>query len=255
MSIDIQSFLGAVERILERQVKDSFPRYWDENSITLNILKEFETVLNTVRINGFKRRMQIDWKAFKLARPAESKFGDVAFLVSINYQDGDRIEGAAFLEAKKRERDRTRFGAMRTGQFKRIRKHAPSSMALLYDYEDITQFANTQGFAQGWNGLVLKPCTCSVVVPLNTILSVKKRNTALYKFSIPFSYQLFFRYFQGFDLEFGEQPRKIAKGYATKLGAPTYLVTVSVAYGKTEPLRDTSFNREIFKNMNETQYR
>jgi hypothetical protein len=249
LDLTVQSFLHEFEKILTKQVKDSFPRYWDENTITFNILREFETSLSVVHIKDSRQRMQIEWKAFKIGRPTENKYGDVAFLVNINYQDGDRIEGAAFLEAKKRERDRTRFGAMKTGQLKRIRKHAPSSMVLLYDYEDITQFADTGAFTEGWKGLVLKPCTCSVVVPSNTILSVQKKNTTLYKFSIPFSYQLFFRYLQGFDLEFGEQPKKIAKGYATKLGAPTYLVIVSVAYGKTEPLREISFNGELFRNI------
>jgi len=238
-----------MERILQEQVKNSFPIYWDEDFITLNVLREIERKLNVVNIKGFRRRMKIEWTAFKLSGKNENKFGDVALLTNISYQDGDRIEGVAFLEAKKRSKNQTKFEAIKTAQLKRIYKNAPSSMALLFDYEDVTQFADTGAFAETWSWLVWKPCTCSVVVPINTILSVHKKDTTLYKFSIPFSYQLFFRYFQGFDLEFRESSIKTAKGYAADKGVPTYLVVVSVGFGTAEPFRDVNFNRNLFSKM------
>lgn len=205
--------------------------------------------MNFVEIEGLKREMKINWTAFKLRGKNENKFGDIALLVNIHYHDGDNLEGVAFLEAKKRNKNQTKFGAVKTAQLKRIYKNAPSSMMLLFDYEDITQFIETGIFLERWNWLVLKPCTCSVVVPINTILHVRKKDTTLYKFSIPFSYQLFFRYFQGFDLEFRELPIKIAKGYAAHKGVPTYLVIVSIGFGIAEPFRDINFNTDLFSKI------
>jgi hypothetical protein len=198
-----------------------------------------------------KQKMRIEWTAFKLSgKKVESKFGDIALLTKLNYQDGDTLEGVAFLEAKKRNRNKTTFGAIRTNQLKRIRKNAPSSVALLYDYTDITDFADTGIFKNTRQWLIRKPCTCSVIVPIRTVLHVGKKDMSLYKFSIPFSYQLLFRYFQGFDLEFGEMPINAAKGYySAKFGAPTYLVIVSVGFGKAEPVTDIDFNRDLFRKM------
>jgi len=247
--LDAELFLLEVERILQEQVKNSFPTDWDEDFITMNTLREIRKKLNIVKIKGFKRGMKIEWTCFKLGRPPEKKFGDVALLMNISYQDGDKIEGVAFLEAKKRTIGKIKFEAMKTAQLKRICRNAPSSMTLLFDYEDVTQFANTEAFSERWSWLVLKPCTCSVVVPINTILSVGKKDTTLYKFSLPFSYQLFFRYFQGFDLEFRESSIKIAKGYAIKKGVPKYLMVISVAFGTAEPFRDIDFNRNLFSEM------
>lgn len=242
----IEALLTNLEKILQQHVKGNFPIDWDENFITRSILKEFRNELNSVKIRGLKRRMQIEWLPFKLQGIPERKFGDIALLINISYQDGDRIEGVAFLEAKKRSANSVKFDAMKITQLRKIYRNAPNSVALLYDYEDITQFVNTSTKSTINHWYEWKPCTCSVVVPTGIISTIKKRDTSLYKFSIPFSYQLFFRYFHGFDLEFREKQKKIAKGYAKRKGLPTYLVVVSVAFGKVEPYRDIIFNRNRF---------
>lgn len=243
------SFLTEVERILQEEVKNSFPVNWDEDFITRSILRELGKRLNNAEIKDFKRRMTIEWTAFKQSGKPENKFGDVALLVNITYYDSDRIEGVAFLEAKKRSKNHTKFEAMEFAQLKRIHKNTPSSMALLFDYEDVTQFAHTEIFSERRSWLTWKPSTCTVVVPINNILSVRKKDITLYKFSLPFSYQLFFRYFQGFDLELRKSPIRIAKGYANEKGVPRYLVVISVAFGAEEPFRDIVFNRDLFSKI------
>lgn len=245
--MNVRMLLTGLETVLMSQVKDNFPTDWDEDFITRSILKELRKKLKSVRIHGLKNRMKIEWSAFKLQGIPERKFGDIALLVNIKYHDGDRIEGVAFLEAKKRSRNKTKFGAMKVKQLRKIFRNSPRSMALLYDYDDITQFANIGLDSSIYNWYEWKPCTCSVVVPINTILSLKKKDITLYKFSLPFSYQLFFRYFHGFDLEFQKKPINIAKGYAEEIGLPRYLAVVSIAFGRSEPYRDIGFNRNRFE--------
>ena len=248
LRIDIREFLLELEMILQEHVKNNYPIDWDEDFITRSILKGIRNRLGSVVVKDLKERMRIEWLPYKLMGRPENKFGDIAILVNIRYQDGDQIEGVAFLEAKKRDINKTRFGAIRIGQLKRIIRNAPSSMVLLYDYDDITQFANfkPKSSVRGlFEWLELKPCTSSVVVPTSIVAHKKKKDTTLYKFSLPFSYQIVFRYFQGFDLEFRETPIKIAKGYASEKGLPTYLVVVSITYGRAEP-QVVDFNRNRF---------
>ncbi len=85
-----------------------------------------------------------------------------------------------------------------------------------------------------------------MTVPIKTILAIEKSDTSIYKFSVPFSQQLLFRYFQAFDLEFREAPIRIVKGFASKLGCPKYLAVVSVGMEEVQPSRDISFNRDVF---------
>ena len=246
----VQKFLIELELILREQVRDHFPVDWDEDTITRNILKGLRTKLKSVKISGLKSSMKIIWSAFKITGKPETRFGDVALLVNITHQDGDRIEGVAFLEAKKRDIDTTKFGAMKIPQVVRICGNAPRSMALLYDYEDVTQFANPHPklfILEDW--FEWKPCTCSVVVPANIIVDTKRTDTRLYKFALPFSYQLFFRYFHGFDLEFEKESIDIAKGYAPSKGLPTYLIVACVAFGKAEPFMDIPFERNSFTEL------
>jgi hypothetical protein len=232
-------------------VKENYRADWDEDFITRSILKGIRQQLHFTKVVGFKDRVRVEWIPYKLSGKAENKFGDIAILVKISYRDGDEIEGVAFLEAKKRKPGNEKFEALKFEQLKRIRRYAPSLMALLYDYNDITQFTDFDPNAdERYWGWYYKPCTYAVVVPSNIVIHMKKRDTTLYKFSLPFSYQLIFRYFNGLDLEFGKAPIEIAKGYRIDKGLPTYLVAVSITYGKAEP-EPVNFNRELFSKIEE----
>ena len=254
LELDKEQFLIGVESILENEVKRSYPRYWDENTITLNILRAFETLLHNVNLVDISPQvLKIKWQAFKLGGNPHYTFGDVALLVNIRYQDKDAIEGVAFIEAKKKEPKHTIFKKMKMQQLRKISRHAPSATVLLYDYNDITDFAAMNLLPvslQKINGLFWKPCTYAVSVPMKTVLVSKKNDTSLYKFSLPFSYQLLFRYFQSFDLDFRQRPIQIAKGFvASQFGAPKYLVVAALGFGEAEPTEEISFNRELFRTI------
>jgi len=244
--MDAEILLTKLEMILRENVADNFPQYWDENHITLSILKEFGRALNMVKIDDFGRKMKIEWNAFKLKGKNETKFGDVAILVNVVHYDGDRMEGVAFLEAKKRYPRGVEFTSINQDQVSRILKNAPRSMALLYDYDGVTQFADIEGKSKRWEWFEWKRCTCCVTVPMNILSVLNKKDITLYKFSLPFSYQLVFRYFQGFDLEFEKQPVAIAKGFSREMGTPTYLVIASLSQGRHEPDKSIEYNSEIY---------
>lgn len=240
-------FLTELEGILEEQTTDNYPEDWDEDFITRSILKEMRNRLTPVTVFGLRQRMKIKWFAYKQAGTQERNFGDIALLVEIQYQGGDRVEGVAFFEAKKRSVNKTVFSEIRFPQLRRINRNATHSMVLLYDYEDITQFADFNArMGYPWSWFEWKACTYSVVVPISIVLNKNKKDTSLYKFSLPLSYQLFFRHFQGFDLEFQRKTIDIAKGYDKQKGTPKYLVIASIALGKAEPYTDISFNRDAF---------
>jgi len=182
--------------------------------------------------------MKILWTAYKQKGTSERTFGDIALYIKIAYQDGDKLEGVAFLEAKKRYENKITFDAIKPNQLKRIYKHAPHSMILLYDYEEIIR--------KTFWWVLLPVRTHTVIVPLNVVLPTEKKDMTLYKFSSPFSYQLCFRYFKGRDLEFSKEAIQTAQGFMQKRGMPKNLITISIAYGRAEIDREFEINREMY---------
>ena len=78
------------------------------------------------------------------------------------------------------------------------------------------------------------PVTKFVTIPINKSLKAKHKNEKLYKLSLPFSYQLDYRYLNGFDLNFDDEILDQIKGDFNKnyevleLHAPLYLIYISI---------------------------
>lgn len=246
----IIEFCNEIENIINEQILNNYHYNWDEDFITRSILQEFRNKFKRIKIEGFRDPIHIKCSLYKFTGTPEKVFGDIALIIKLQYMDGDIIEGVAFLEAKKRYKNTKNFKALKFHQLNKILKRAPHSMVLLYDYKRIINFVTNNIF----NIISFPPGFLyshrsnihSVIVPTNIVTNIAKRNTSLYKFSLPLSWQLCFRYLNGFDLEFQVEAIKIAKGYIKKIGAPKYLLAISVAPIKIEHLEEPNFNREVY---------
>lgn len=106
-------FLDYVERCLEEYVRGSFPRNWDEDFITRNVLKALRNLghefsLNTVSFSSLtwfrlsqSCKIQVEWDLYKLTGKTEKHFGDIAIYVISAFPNKIRMEGVAFAKAKK----------------------------------------------------------------------------------------------------------------------------------------------------------
>lgn len=249
MSFDIIEFTGWLEHVIRGSIGTVSGHEWDEDFITLNLLRDIRSELSGSRFTGRDSRSSIDWQIYKLKGTFENNYGDIALVVNINYKDGTSINGAAFLEAKKRDWRKTTFSAMNTPQAKRILKNAPRSQYLLYDYEEITNFLNGSLYLEEISPFYHKrrlqvsfaPVTRAVCIPLNLAVATAFKDTILYRHGVPLSQMLSTRYFQGLDLEFDDQAKQIATGFLTKFGLPKYVVKVDISTnevdGKDQDLR------------------
>lgn len=236
-------FLCTIEKIVRKSVRGNYPRDWDEDFITRSLLKSLRTTFGgQTRIHfdnpfllpplivPFPRRLsvidgyelQVEWDAYKMTGAGENKFGDVAILVAIRYPDGDKIEGVAFLEAKKRYKNGSNFRAVDFQQLKRINARAPRASVLLYDFRP--------SYGHWWR-------TYAVIAPMDLVIATQKKDTSLYKFSTPFSVRIL-RHLLGFCLEHADEPLRIAKGYQTEYDAPLYLLVLRVGMGVQPPSGD-----------------
>ncbi|MBD2773702.1 hypothetical protein [Iningainema tapete] len=241
--IEIQRFYAKLEQMLRQEVKDCFPYDWHEDYITRRIMSEYRKKFKTIQmLDAFSTSLKIESSSYKLTGKNENKFGDIAFIVRIQYPD-KYLEGVAFLEAKKIHQVEYSFDAIRDEQLKRIASNAPHSSLLMYDHRPIHQyfpFLTESIFS------LLEQYTHTAVIPINLVNSINEKNEKLYRFSLPFSYQIIFRYLRGLDLEFSPEALKIAKGYNRQLGTPQYVVVISVAYGEVNNPDFQEVNNNIF---------
>lgn len=236
MESELIEFTGKIEHVIRTSISNVSGHEWDEDFITLNLLRDLRNALSGIKLVGRDRKSDINWQAYKLKGTYENNFGDIALVVNINYNDGTDLHGAAFLEAKKRDWRKTTFSAMKIPQAKRILKHAPRSQYLLYDYEEITNFLSGSLYSEEMHhyyyrrgGLLpYSEITRAVCVPLNLAVETADKDTLLYRHGLPLSLMLSNRYFQGLDLEFDEISKKVATGFLNKFGLPKFVVKIDI---------------------------
>jgi len=223
-----------VERLVNIKVNEGFLHDVDENTVTNNILIELRTALKHARVTDLSDILTINCEAYKYRKPLEIDYGDICVIVQINYSDGSSIEGVGVLEAKIRYRSTGAFSAFKLRQIQRIYKNAPNSYVLLYDYESALLTCSNIDIPYRQICEVCYPHrpkdTHAIVIPTNIILNKRTLNKDVYKFALPFSYQLCYRYFLGLDLNFAKRPVTSAVDFATRR-PHRFLMTIGIAHG------------------------
>lgn len=243
MEFNLTELTGNLERIIRNSISSISSHEWNEDFITLSLLRDLRKGLLGTTLIGRDSKNSISWQVYKLRGTYENNFGDIALAINIKYKDSTDISGVAFLEAKKRDWRKTTFGAMRMPQAKKILKNAPRAQYLLYDYEEITKFLYGSLYSEE---LIhyrherdikrrLSEVTRAVCVPLNLALATGYKDMLLYRNGLPLSLMLSNRYFQGLDLEFDETSKQVATGFLNKFGLPKYIVKIDILEIGAEP--------------------
>lgn len=208
MSTDYFRYLLDVEDTTKNAVVGCIDRAWDENHITFTILKELTSKVRTfsqgsgLLSGGFPFGISFD--AYKASGKTETDFGDIAVMVRFTFPGARKLEGVGLLEAKRAYLDSGRFDAIKFGQLRSHGGNASSSRVLLYDCEPwnaVFPVLERSGFfwPSHFGSFLGCHATC---VPTMQVLASENRTRWLHGISVPFSYQLVSRYFNGFDLEY-----------------------------------------------------
>jgi len=261
--------VNVLEKIFVANIQENYPENYDENHITYCILNEIRKRLAHIEVDSYLGRISMSWRPWKLKGKFEKNFGDIAILVNIRDNDGLEIQGVGFLEAKKRYRESGKFDAVKEDQLSRIYENAPYSMLLFYDFQLIEDFIKYQSpytsfpfklyrhfmRSEPWTELVppMAEATHSVTIPIHLAKQVGLYDPTLYRYSTPFSTQIIFRYLNGFDLEFSDEPIAIAKGFSQSddISPPKFLLIVSIGRGGAEPLEDIGINTDFFETFDD----
>jgi hypothetical protein len=271
--MSLMTLYSELENIFRQQILDSYPSDWSEDYITRKIFFEYRKLFRDIEINGLSSLpIKINSAAYKFTGKAETKFGDIGFLVRIAHPGSPYFEGATSLEAKIIHKTKRKFQEIKGRQLNIISSNVKYPMLLLYDNQSIKKFHDYSFF----------PSTTkqnhAVVVPIDIVESIiREKDTyyldqdkagkksiidahSIYKFSVPLAYQILFRYFRGLDLDFNQDLIKYIKGYESEyvrsiqdISLPQYLLLVSVSYGDSESNTEFDINTNIFSEITSSE--
>lgn len=234
----IVSLAWEVESAISSAIRKTEKNSWDENHLTFKMLERLAPILNGATVNEREER-QLTCRAFKAKGRVEQEHGDIAVLVRILYPDGDLVDGVGYLEAKRRDWSLDRFSAMKVDQLRREYRQTGHAQVLLYDREPILTIRNSCELSDWTSPPVPQaftvPVTYAAVVPMELMFDRKRHNRRAYRFALPFSYQLCFRYFQGLDLELDRPVVRQAMDAAEADEVSTAVLTLGIRVGPGGP--------------------
>ena len=224
----------AISQVIIDIIQDNLNN-WNEDYITRDILKGLRRTFREVTITYSRNKfIKIKTNFFKFdgKLSAEKKYGDIAIIVNLDYDDGESIEGVALIEAKRINNGT--FSAIKMEQLDRIYENAPHAYLMLYDDERIDEEKNFKDYLQNKKTFFPTPLYASLV-PINLARKFNIFDRNLYRFSTAFSYQFAYRYIHGLDLEFSDDIIQAAKGYQQdERYPPQYIIQVSVKHTQSK---------------------
>jgi hypothetical protein len=225
-------------------IKDCYPKTWTEDEITTSLLKHLGDFLSKNKFNdSLTGQTTIKLTGYKYRGTQETKYGDIALLINIRFDNGIQFKGVGLLEAKKRIIDDYKYGKpSRKDQFSNILKNAPYASLLLYDYEPLTQIINPYSDmvdirhyyyddVYGHIPKTISPSNC-VTCPLYLVRDDKEILRKITRSCNRLSEQLLNRYFHGLDLHTDQKSIKTLTDF-DKNNSPRFVATVDITHGST----------------------
>ncbi len=207
--------------------------WWQEDMITGRLGPDLAASLNNQSISYPSFSKRLTWQAYRNTgkQKLEQRYGDMAILLVIQYVDGPKLEGIAFLEAKRIYASH-RFDELGIDQLRRIHGNAPYAQLLLYDYQPMpTPF---------WRVPAISPGSYFHTLPIATAIPLVDQGVVdqrLYRNCIPLAAQITMRFFFGLDLHY--DPKILADTKEASEEAPAFLNVVQLHYPDQRPVAVT----------------
>ena len=225
-----------LEKEINKSIRQISYNAWWEDHITYTWLSAVVPILKKTKLSGATEKRSIDCSLFKLRGRVEQHHGDVAVLVTQYFHDGLSVTGVGLLEAKACDRDTDGFSSLNSAQLERLYKKAHYPKFLLYDRERIVSDCVELTHPDVLSDDFPRPHTThstaithAAVVPMHVMKSRNWRNRRAYRFAVPLSYQLTYRYLLGLDLDTDAAIVNSVLSAKKREHASTYVLSISIA--------------------------
>jgi hypothetical protein len=236
--------LDRIDQIIHREVAGCHPRYWSEDHITYSWLKKLISEWPRISLASHPTT-SVRWDAYKMDGNLEQENGDVAFLIDINFVNGNKLLGVGFLEAK-RIYDNGNFEALKWAQLRLLSSNSSSHQLLLYDHNPIsTQYSLETCLPGAYFPICIKSglycgvpskLSAAIVMPTLHAIAYKEKSRKLESIGYRLSEQIVLRYFRGLDLNFDtDLVKRVLAGAA---GGAKFLAVATIHIGDEANLSD-----------------
>lgn len=214
-----------VQKIIGSEITKAFPRSWNEDHVTYNILQALRAENSDVKIeNEFvsDNHMSVQWDAFKNTKKlgTEQKYGDIAVLVRVQFAADQYVDGVAFFEAKLAtynvDGNKCTFNAVKEEQLERLMAKSVSHRVIFYDQYDHTK----------------EKLGICLSIPTAHAHAINKYNREIYKYCEHWSYTLTNRTFRGYELNYDKQAVSDIINFANTENGPDYLIVAHTTISK-----------------------
>jgi len=223
-----------LERTFNNICTDSYPTEWDENHITFLLMKELRGLFSnrTIHFDGWSK--MVHWQSFKNRGKQETKYGDIALIVNIQFSSGETLKGVATIEAK-RSYNSGNFESIDVEQLDRIKANAPHSHLLLYLHRPTEVNLKFPDESAWKSNMWISPVNTAVELLRQT---TSRDNNKVLRVSFPFTKFLMSRIFWGLDLDFRKDVYDDIIGGLNTLtkSGPEFLAVVNVYYDNQRPV-------------------
>lgn len=240
--------LEAVDRLLDKCIRDCYPRAWNEDHITYSWLSKLRDAWPSLS-PALYADVDVSWDAYKMDGALEEDNGDVAFLIDMRFDNGNTLQGVGFLEAK-RIYNSGRFDQLKWKQLIGLEANSANHQLLLYDFDPLptafSQFESICYFDCDACGEEQELHCChgysekssAIVVPSVHAIAYEEKGRILESIGYRLAEQITMRYFRGLDLNFDKN--LVAEVLAGAAGGAKYLavarVSVPTSEGSARPL-------------------
>jgi hypothetical protein len=242
--------LDHIDQIIHREVVQCHPRYWSEDHITCSWLKKLISEWPSINLAPHPT-ISVHWDAYKIDGSLEQENGDVAFLIDINFDNGNTLQGVGFLEAK-RIYDTGRFDALKWAQLRLLSSNSSHHQLLLYDHNPIsTQYSLGTCLPCDYcpccddrDSYCCEPSEISAAIVMPTVhaIAYEEKGKNLEGIGHRLSEQIVLRYFRGLDLDFdADLVKRVLAGAA---GGAKFLAVATIYIGDGANTSDTSGAQE-----------
>jgi len=248
---NMKSLTYELETLIYSNVKESFPDNWNRQQISRSLFSDMKSLFDGKTIHTPGNTLKTKWALVQRKDETDEFFGEFAIVVQTAYHDGQAVTGTVFYDVAEKDGGKNTFSNLHKNDYRKLLSVSPRSQLLLYDYDTITgmAFPSTAEAVIGnhphnWNSWI--SFTHAVTVPANLALALDVKTTALYKVSLPLSYQISFRYLYGLDLDYSASALETAAGQKTAKGNPKFMILVAVSHGGAEPIITFDYNTSMY---------
>lgn len=216
IKLTLHSLMREVEKITSNTIERGYQNDFVEDTISENLIANLKDLLKTVEIKDSLLQTKFLCEAYKIRKPVEELFGDIAVMVKIHYPDKSILQGVGFLEAKLKSKSTKKFEAFKICQIHRIFGSVPKIFLLAYDNNCIKCCSEDIDVTVRFDCRACYPVPehiYAAVVPGDIVIKDGGLTTDSYKNAVPFSYQFCYRYLQGFDLQINQSVYETIDNY------------------------------------------